>query len=303
MTSARFPDFLILGAAKAGTTALFGALSRHPGVFCPAKKEPQFFVFPGEPPQFAGPGAERNARKVVWEEGAYAALFADCPPGAMAGEATTDYLSSERAPASAFQYVPRARLIAILRHPVERGYSQYLHLRHTGLEPLASFEAAWHEDAARTASGWRPATRYQTRGFYGRALARWLSMFPREQLLVLFYEDWRRHPDQVLARVWDHLGIGAVSNPVVRQENVSSRQPRWGWLHQRMVEDNAMRRWAQRRLPLAVRDAVTQSIARVNLTPGPPLDPALRARLAALYHDDLTQVEALTGRDLTAWRS
>lgn len=299
----KLPDFLILGAAKAGTTALFGALSRHPGVFCTAQKEPRFFAYAGSPPSWPGREGERTARQIVSEEGDYRALFAGCPPGSVAGEASAEYLSNQRAPAVAYQYVPRARLIAILRHPVERAYSQYLHSRHEGVEPLATFEAAWAAEDERIAQGWRAIWQLRTRGFYGRQLTRWLELFPREQLLILFYEDWLQRPEQVLDLVWQHLGVESLTHPVVRRENVSSRQPRWAWLHHQMVGDNRLRRWAQHRLPLAVRDAITHSIAGVNLKKGPPLDPTLRARLAVVYHADLERVEALTERDLTAWRS
>jgi hypothetical protein len=297
------PDFLILGAAKAGTTALYGALSRHPLVYCSAEKEPRFFEHAGSPPRFRDPAGEASARRVVSDEAAYRALFADCPPGRLAGEASTEYLSGQRAPAVAFRYVPQARLIAILRHPVERAYSQYLFLRHEGAEPLATFEAAWAAEEERIAGGWRPATHYRARGFYGRALGHWLDVFPREQLLVLFHEDWLGRPEHTLGLVCRHLGIEPLVRPAIRRENVSSRQPRWAWLHHRMVEDNGLRRWAQRRLPLALRDVITRSITGLNLKRGPRLDPALRARLAVVYHDDLKQVEALTGRGLAAWRS
>jgi hypothetical protein len=300
---ARLPDFLILGAAKAGTTALFGALSRHPRVFCSPQKEPRFFEHAGSPPRFRGPGGEANARTVISDEATYLALFAGCPPGKVAGEASTEYLSGQRAPAVAFQYVSQARLIAILRHPVERAYSQYLHLRQEGCDPLATFEAAWAAEEERIVGGWRTTTHYRARGFYGQALARWLNVFPREQLLVLFYEDWLQRPEQTIDLVCQHLGVEPLKHPVVRRENVSSRQPRWAWLQHRMVGDNRLRRWAQRRLPLAIRDAITRPLTGLNLTPGPPLDPALRARLAVVYHEDLKQVEALTQRDLTAWRS
>ena len=69
-----------------------------------------------------------------------------------------------------------------------------------------------------------------------------------------------------------------------------------------MVEDNALRRWAGRRLPLVVRDAITRAIGSVNMREGPALHPSLRARLASVYAEDIDRVEALTGRDLSAWR-
>lgn len=299
----RFPDFLILGAAKAGTTALFGALSRHPRVFCSPVKEPDFFAYAGSPPHYSGWDEERALRRIVSDETSYLKLFAGCPAGSVAGEASTEYLSSHQAPTVAFNRIPRARLIAVLRHPVERGYSQYLHRRHDGMEPLATFEAAWAAEQERVAQGWCPASQYRARGFYGEGLTQWLNVFPREQLLVLFYEDWLQRPAQTIDAVCHHLGIEPLKQPEIRRQNVSSRQPRWPWLHYQMVGDNHLRRWARRRLPLTVRDAITRSIGSLNLRQGPRLDSAIRARLAVVFHEDVGRLERLTGRDLTAWRS
>lgn len=302
-TTTKLPDFLMIGAAKAGTTAMFRALSRHPQIYCSPIKEPQFFAYAGQAPRFPCPGGMAYAARIVTNETDYRGLFAGCPQGAIAGEASNSYLESPTAPATAFHHVPHARLVAILRHPVARAYSQWLHHRQEGIEDLADFEAAWNAGDERAAKGYRPSWLYRHRGFYGRYLHRWLEFFPREQVLIVFYEDWLQHPSETFASVLQHLGAAPLSNPVITQENRSSRQPRWPWLHHRMVENNVLRRWAQSRLPLSVRDAITGLVTSMNLRRGPPLDSALRARLAIDYHEDLRQVEALTQRDLSAWRS
>jgi hypothetical protein len=299
----KLPDFLIIGAPKAGTTALFRALSRHPRIYCSPEKEPRFFAYAGTTPRFPCPGGRENAACIVSREADYLRLFAGCAPDQVAGEASTAYLAAPGAPATAFRYVPSARLVAILRHPVERAHSQWLHHRQEGHEPLADFEQAWHAEPERIARGFRPSFHYRERGYYGRHLQRWLAHFPREQLLVLFYEDWQGQPQATLTAVFRHLGVASMARPIVTRENRSSRQPRWAWLHHHMVENNALRRWAQRRLPLRVRDAITNTIGRFNLKPGPGLDARLRARLAVAYHQDLAQLEALTDRDLSAWRT
>lgn len=302
LNKSKLPDFLVIGAAKAGTTALFKALGRHPSIFCSPKKEPGFLAFEGQANRYTDPWWPAKEKRLIFNKTDYLRLFAQCPEGAKAGEASTRYLSSLSAPACAARYMPHARLVAILRHPVERGYSQWLHLRQEGQEPLANFEAAWLAEKDRIAQGWQSSYEYRLRGFYAEALEEWLRFFPREQLLILFYEDWKQSPQECLRQVWRHLGVPEIENPVVTQENVSSRQPRWPWLQHRMTENNALRRWAQRVLPLAVRDTITASVQAVNLVPGPRLDPALRAKLAATYHDDLRKVESLTGRDLASWR-
>jgi hypothetical protein len=302
--AAKWPDFLVIGAAKAGTTALFKAIGRHPRTFSPEVKEPRFFAFAESPPAFEGPNGAVNSRQVISSTAAYLALFADCPPGSLTFEASNEYLTCDRAHAMAVRHVPSARLIVMLRHPVERAFSHFLHLRSEGLEPSRSFEDAWEACDTRTAAAWMPVFNYRDRGFYGAQLSRWMESFPQEQFLVLFYEDWRDRPAEVLERVWQHLGLDPLESPVITKENVSSRQPRWPWLHRHIVDlENPIRLLAQRALPLRVRDAITAASGAINLKPGPKLDPELRARLARTYWDDLAIVEKITGRDLAAWKS
>lgn len=213
------------------------------------------------------------------------------------------YLTCERAPVVASGYVPEAKLIAILRHPVDRAYSNYLHVRRDGHEPCPDFEAAWDADARRHAEGWAPGTCYRRLGYYAAGLTRWLEHYPRERLLVLWYEDWRAQPMEVLRRTSRFLGVDSPHDLLVERENLSSLQPRWPWLHRNMTADSRIRRWAQRLLPLAARDAITAPIRGLNLKPAAPLDPQIRTRLTEAYRNDLQQLEALTGRDLSGWRS
>jgi hypothetical protein len=297
------PEFIIIGAAKAGSTALFRAVARHPGVFACREKEPRFFAFAGGRPVFQGPRDERALARIVTEEAAYRRLFLGARAGLLRGEASTVYLYSDKAARVAHQYAPKARLIAMLRQPVERGYSQWLHQHHNGAETLADFADAWDAEPDRLRAGWAYLWAYRGRGFYGRQLDQWLEHYPREQLLVLFYDDWIAQPQDTLARVWRHLGLEPLPNATIRRENVTSRQPRWRWLQDMMIYDNALRRSAQRTLPLAWRDAVTDLAQRFNLTRvAPPLDPVIRRRLTVEFYDDLKRVEDLTQRDLDAWR-
>ncbi len=298
----RWPDFLLIGAPKAGTTALHKVLSNHPGIYTGPSKEPRYFSYPGEKPHYSCPGGEANADKITFRTKDYLDLFGDCPDHSRAGEATTAYLHDPEAPANAFKEIPWARLVAILRHPVDRAYSQWLHLLQEGFETVDDFESAWNLERDRKEKGWRSAWLYRERGFYASQLERWLSYYPREQLLVVFYEDWLNNPLDTLNLVCKHLSVANPDCPKLTRENVSSRQPRWQWLHHHMVGDNTLRKWAQHRLPLWARDAITRSIGKMNLKPGPRIDASLRARLAVTYHDDIDRLEALTGHHLGHWR-
>lgn len=299
----RWPDFLLIGAPKAGTTALFKALARHPQIFTCALKQPNYFAYAGAKPNFPCPGGNEHASRWVYLQRDYLELFKNCPQQMKAGEASAGYLHHPNAPLNASARVPCARLIALLRHPVDRAYSQWLHLRQEGREQESDFATACNLEKARKAMGWRPYWLYQERGYYAEQLQRWFKYYPREQMLILFYEDWLQRPMELLNEVCRHIGVSAFAAPLVSRENVSSRQPRWKWLHHRMVQDNAVRAWAQTRLPLWLRDVITASITSANLRPGPRIDPDLRKRLSVQFLDDIGRLEKLTARDLSHWKN
>src|SRR2546429_3131854 len=109
------PDFLVIGAPKAGTTALHAALARHPALYMSAVKEPKFFLTDGPPPAQGGPGDTKTYREHVWRRADYEALFAPATAGLLRGESTPFYLYSTDARRRIREQVPGARLIVVLR--------------------------------------------------------------------------------------------------------------------------------------------------------------------------------------------
>src|SRR5215469_5961387 len=113
------PDFLIIGAPKAGTTALHAALAQHPGLHMSPVKEPKFFLSDGPPPVRGGPGDAQTYREHVWRRAEYEALFDAAQPGTLRGESTPFYLYRQDAQERIRALIPNAKLIVILRDPVE----------------------------------------------------------------------------------------------------------------------------------------------------------------------------------------
>jgi hypothetical protein len=205
------PDFLILGAQKAGTTALYAYLRWHPEITGPSFKEVSFFDrhyargerwyrahLPSRPRQWVV-----RRRRGRWPS---------------VGEASPSYLFHPAAPERVAALLPRARLIAVLRDPVDRAFSHYQHEVALRREPL-SFEDALAAEDERMQGEVERMTRepsyfseawwnhtYVARGRYAEQLERWFAVFPREQLLVLFSDDLLRQPADTYARVLDFLG-------------------------------------------------------------------------------------------------
>ena len=199
---------LIIGAPKAGTTALHAALARHPQVYASPVKEPKYYLCgDAPPPAYAGPGDAHSQREWMWRQADYAALFAAAPPDALRLESTPFYLYVPTARRRIAEELPEARLIAVVRDPIDRAYSNWMHLWVDGLEPIGDFVAAWHAEDERVAAGWAPFWRYRRLGRYGEQLADLLARVDRERVLVLRYWQLVSQPVATLNRVAGFLGI------------------------------------------------------------------------------------------------
>ncbi len=297
----KFPDFLVLGAMKAGTTALWTTLRSHPSIFMSAVKEPSFFAYCNTPPAFNCPGSKDVLSSIIWDEMEYHKLFASCPATHKAGEASPVYLDSPDAPATAFERIPNAKLIVMLRDPVERAFSNWIYYRQKGIEDCSDFEKALSQEEKRLKAGWRSGWGYQRKGFYGEQLDRWLSVYPKTSLLILFYEDWLKDPHLIVDKICRHLDIPGSLPVAIRSENKSSL-PHSGNLQRVIMGDNPFRTFARRYLPLWARDAIMWPMLKINLGPKPKLDPDLKKRLAKEFETQIHRVEEITGRNLNAWR-
>ncbi|MGD0245129.1 MAG: sulfotransferase [Streptosporangiaceae bacterium] len=216
------PDFLVIGAPKAGTTALHAALAQHPALFMSPVKEPKFFLTDGPPPTKGGPGDALTYREHIWRRPDYEALFDAAPPGTLRGESTPLYLYDQAAMGRIRETIPDARLIVIVRDPVERAHSNWTHLWSAGLEPIGDFVRACAEEERRIAAGWASFWHYTRMGLYGEQLEYLFTLFPREQVLVLRYKQLVDEPAQTLDRICAFLGVPTGVLTEIPRQNVTS---------------------------------------------------------------------------------
>jgi hypothetical protein len=299
----RLPNFLVIGAAKAGTSAFFHFLTRHPDVFgCPVK-EPNFLAFESEPVEFHGPGDEEVVRRTVTDPAAYRALFSGARDEAAVGEASAFYLYWPRAAEAISRLLPDARLIALLRDPVERAYSSYRHLVRDGHETL-TFEAALEEEPARIAAGWQPLWHYRAAGRYCGQLERYLARVPRSRMLVLLYDDFVADPARVLARTYSFLGVDPGFEPDLARTLNPSGRPRLRSVQRLLQRESVLKRGVRRLIPQRRRSALWRHLQRWNTRPtSDAMAPRTRARLVEDFADEVVRLERLLDRDLSAWRS
>lgn len=179
----RLPNFLIIGAAKSGTTTLFQYLNQHPQVYLPVKKEPNFF------------GKDENYAKGLET---YAAMFAEAKPDQVCGEASTDYTKWPNFPESAAriaQTLPQVKLIYIMRNPIDRAYSYY-----TQVNRYRPIQETFEDYICRT-------TEALDTSHYVLQIKQYLQFFPRESVLFLLLEDITKQPDLIVRQVCRFIGI------------------------------------------------------------------------------------------------
>ncbi|NBB75270.1 MAG: sulfotransferase [Bacteroidetes bacterium] len=299
----RLPNFLIIGAAKSGTTSLYHYLRQHPDVFMPAVKEPRFFAYAEDPPPMKGPGDARTneAAGAVYTLDAYRQLFAAASTETAVGEASPNYLYSATAPRLIREHIPDAQLIAILRNPVERAYSHFLHLVRSGREPLRNFEAALDAEPERIAAGWEWSWHYRRMGCYGEQLMRYLEHVDREQLTVHLFEDFKADPVALAQDIFHGLGVDEAFVPDTSMRYEKSGVPKNDRFQRFLLNpDHWIRRLSRYLVPEAVRERLLIRMKNVNLEK-PPLEPDVRERLTAAYRDDVLRLQDLIDRDLSAW--
>jgi hypothetical protein len=198
----RLPDFIIGGAPRSGTTWLYQVLSSHPQVYMakPVKPEPKFFLID-----------EIYANGLTY----YGHWFEPATENQIAGEKSTNYLENATVARRIREAVPSVKLLFLLRDPVQRAWSNYLWSKMNGLETLA-FEDALAAEEERERN-YPPKLRYarpyayRSRGLYAQQLLPYFSLFAREQILCLRFEDIETDASDFVARI--HRFLGVVPRP------------------------------------------------------------------------------------------
>lgn len=295
------PNFLLLGTQKGGTTSLALHLAKHPQIFMSSVKEPGFFDFEGQQPNFCGPGDRELYRFITTEIEAYRQLFEGVSDEIAIGEATTWYLYSPKAPERIHQYIPDVKLIAILRNPVDRAYSAFMHAIRDDRETLTDFAQALEEEETRINQNWEYLWHYKQMGFYYVQLKRYFDLFDRSQIRIYLYEDLNSNPTKLLQDICQFLNVDEVHMPKMSQRINKSGIPKNRLLHQLLKKPNPIKTTLRFLVPSQkIRWQISMSLRNQNVVkPGMPS--AVRNKLCQVYHEDILKLQDLIEYDLSSW--
>jgi len=275
------PDFLGIGAQKAGTSWIYACLREHPQIFFPMK-EVHFF------------SRDRNWRKGYdW----YESLFAKYPKNAVAGEYSTSYLYHEKTPERIAARYPGVKLIVSLRNPIDRAFSNYINDIKAGeISRNTSFRKALDEHPE-----------YIEQGMYSKQIRRYLDSFSCERLLVLKYDDCHDDPQGFIQRIFSFLEVDRSYNPGMLERRINTGQVPNSFLLNRMIRGCGVLLnktgfekvgWAIRRSGLPQKIRTWNSSKSV---PGGSLSDEDRVKLYSQFSDDIKELEEMVGQEFHAW--
>jgi hypothetical protein len=310
--SSPVPNFFLVGAPKAGTTALYRYLDQHPAIYMSPIKEPHFFAdevrlenfaddfrmaaearLPALREYLAGEVREKFSGGPIADWADYLKLF-QCVRGETAiGEASVCCLWSETAVRNIHARFPDAKILMMLRNPVERAFSQYAHMLSFAEKPVSFAD---HMDAALRSTSTKMSELYPFLrfGFYAGQIERYFALFGRARVHIHFYEDFCGAPLEVMQAIFRFLGVDAAFMTDLGHRHMEARVPRSFWL-KNALKKAGMWDLARSAAPEVLRRAAFRKRNAVRMTADD------RARLADYYREDVGQLSVMLGRDLSGW--
>jgi len=299
--SARIPDFMIVGAARSGTTSIYLYLKQHPQIFMPRRKEPFYFSLADRPPNSSDPVFNNNK---VWRYSDYVQLFEPASDTQLIGEASTSYLYTYRPTIEHIKKVygekyTLLKIIIILRNPVDRAFSNYLLLRRNNREELP-FQKALDKSVIEKRKEIRWGYDYIGFGMYYKQVKAYLKEFPH--IKILLFEDLQTDKN-FLNGLFEFLGVRRDIPVDLRINANKSGIPKNRFLNTILLNSkffkNIMQHFASEKNKIRLikfrEQLMSMNLKKVTI------DGVLKEQLATVFREDILKLQDLINRDLTSW--
>ncbi|MFC1620499.1 sulfotransferase [Candidatus Neomarinimicrobiota bacterium] len=296
---ARLPNFIIVGAAKSGTTSLHHYLAQHPDIYMSEFKEPDYFALMPHKADFNGPGGVPNNEGMIDDWEAYTGLFADVRDEKAIGESSTTYLFVPQAAVNIKETIPDCRIIIILRHPVDRLISHYNDNFQCLFEELP-LESAIAAEPERAAQNWRWGYQYTGYSRYTAQVKRYLDLFGSEQVRVYFFEQLRTDPHAPLADIFRFLEVEDRFQPDTSTRHKPSGRVRSMAFQRFLVRGNFLKRIFKPIIPSCLWNLIRPLLVQANRG-AVKIEKDLYLRLAAMFEEDILALQDLLRCDLNHW--
>ncbi len=278
------PNFFLVGAPKAGTTSLYHYLDQHPDVYMSPVKEPNYFA------------TEIRSRNIgpQWQQ-----LFRNVNGEKAIGEASVCYLWSNTAARNIASAVPDAKILMMLRNPVDRAFSQYKQAVAGGLVGR-SFREQIQVSLHNRSHQFEVLNPFLEYGLYYEQVKRYIELFPAQQILVCLYDEYEQAPEKLLADIFRFLKVDPLFFPDITQRHLQTHVLRFVWLTYHLRKCGLWSRF-RRSTPAALLPVIRRWVSQTGQTL--KINSADRDYLNDYYREDVARLSTLLRRDLQSWSS
>jgi hypothetical protein len=301
----------IIGAAKSGSTSLYHYLNQHPEIYFSPIKETNYFSkeiniddlsanYKKNNPihldkYFSADTLKELPLAIVQKKAHYEQLFQAASDEKIRAEASVSYMYSPVAADEIFKYNPDAKLIAILRNPIERAFSHYLMALRFGYTSLP-FREAFDADKNADKTGWGVSELFYELGLYHQQLSRFYELFPKENIQVHLFEDFHQDKNALFQSIFEFLGLNPIE---INTETVHNpgEVPKNPGIN-KMIYRSGIAKVAKHILPKSMKSGIKSQMLSKNK---PKISDADRTYLLELYRDEIMASQKLINRDLSHW--
>lgn len=298
-------NLFIVGAAKAGTTSLYNYLSQHSQVFFPLVKEPNYYsrAEAHNPNAYVKPRAGKfYHNKIIKDEKVYYSLFQETQNFKVVGDASPSYLWDTESAQKIHNDFPNAKIIILLRDPVQRAYSQFLMDLKDGNQSETDFLKALNEDKNSESNIWGKSHLYEELGLYYKQVKQYIDVFSMDQVKIIIYEDFINNTREVLSDILRFLNLNVQElatidfnktyNPYTEPKNVFAKQ---------ILQIKNKLGFIKRLVPSFIKNYLNEKVLFKTGTK-PKLSIESKAYLNYIYLDDIDKLEKLINKDLSLWK-
>ncbi len=292
------PDFFLVGAPKCGTTAMCDYLDQHPEIFISPIKEPNYF---GK--DVIGPKAVNNIED-------YLNLFHKAE-NQLCGEGSVWSLFSKTAAKEIYDFNCNAKIIIMLRNPVDVIYSLHNQMVFDGYhEDIEDFNLALAAESDRKKGLRIPKTCTRPQALiytdvvkFTEQVQRYIDIFPKENINIIIYDDFKNKTFQIYRNTLNFLGVNSDFEPDIKVINASKRVKNKTLQKFLVAQPPVVQFFSKNIIPSPLRQTMRTLLKKINTQyqPSPPMDTALKKRLQAEFALEVEQLSNLLGRDLTYW--
>lgn len=290
---------MLIGAVKAGSSSVYGYLGQHPDIYVSPQKETKFFQWDGEAHRFSTKLDQEIYNNSIKTFDDYMGQFKGANGELAIGEATPSYLYNNKVAARAYRRFPDAKILVVLRHPVDRAFSHFLHTKRLGYEPL-TFLGALAEEQYRITANWGPSWHYASQGYYYEQLKRFMEFFGKERMNIYLFDDLKSDPVGFTQNMYRFVGVDPCFEPDTKKIHNSGEMPKNKFMHDLANKPNLPKTIIKSMLPKNVRGTLNNFIRNKN-SHKPKLDSDIRRELSANYQQDIRKTEDLIGIDMSRW--